>query len=340
MALALQCFTSYTTNMALLSRFDTPASVRDLPLGSPFYNQWSNYLSNMIGPTLPGDGGGAWYNPSTTDVQIAGERGMVWMGFPRQVLLSNRDNRQAAFAAADSSPSNRNPQNEYFEWKVERNKENQITKLTFVTETPEYYQQLWSFDPNRVLQLYRNLVDPGIHLQDLETFPGSGAYNKFNDWNTTKGIVHYIQTINTLSAAVGLARGSRTTPPPHRDNYETTSHANPTTAVDPRVQLDVHMLVRKGLHVSLRDPIGFYMTAWNDAGFEKPDGNPAGNYWKIVRGTPGMVMRLEYEVPPALGFVVGDMRIGGRPIEYGGQVAEHITVNIFGVAGTVKGARV
>jgi len=49
---------------------------------------------------------------------------------------------------------------------------------------------------------------------------------------------------------------------------------------------------------------------------------------------PGMVLRLEYQVPAGLGFAVGDLRIGGHPIEYGGQVAEHITVSTSATAGT------
>jgi hypothetical protein len=44
-------------------------------------------------------------------------------------------------------------------------------------------------------------------------------------------------------------------------------------------------------------------------------------------------LRLEYQVPPGAGFVVGDIRIGGRHIEWGGQIAEHVTVTIAGVAG-------
>ena len=38
-------------------------------------------------------------------------------------------------------------------------------------------------------------------------------------------------------------------------------------------------------------------------------------------------------VPASAGFAVGDVRIGGRPIRYGGQLAEHITVMAGGVAG-------
>jgi hypothetical protein len=64
------------------------------------------------------------------------------IGFPRDVLLpGNRDNKPAAYVAADADVAFRDPQNEYyFEWYVNRNNAGKITKLTFVTETPEYYR--------------------------------------------------------------------------------------------------------------------------------------------------------------------------------------------------------
>jgi hypothetical protein len=49
-----------------------------------------------------------------------------------------------------------------------------------------------------------------------------------------------------------------------------------------------------------------------------------------------MVLRLECEVPASLGFVVGDLKIGGRRIEYGGQLAEHITVSFASTIGAAK----
>jgi hypothetical protein len=243
----------------------------------------------------------------------------------------NRDNKPAAYAFADGDVASRDPQNEYFEWYVTRNADGKIIKLTFVTETPEYYRTLWNTDPILVLTLYQTLVSPAVTLADLQS---GTAYNQFNRWNTTDGIVHYIQSINTLAAAFGLAQGSVTAPPPFPDNFEARPGSGTAdTAVDPRVGFDVHMLVRKGLFVTFRDPVGLYMVEWNDSGFTKPNGMPVGNYWRIVRGSPGMVLRLEFEVPAAEGFVVGDIRIGGHPIEYGGQVAEHITVSTTGAAG-------
>ena len=320
--------------MALLSKFDTPASVRDVPVGSPFYEAWSDELKARIGDLTPGDGGGAFYDPTATDVTVVGERRLTWMGFPRDVLLPNlRDDRMAAYEAADAFPATRQRQNEYFEWRVERNAAGKIHKVTFVTELRLYYQKLWNESPAAVVGLYRSLVSPAVQQADL-TGPG-GSYNTMNQWNTTQGIVHLIQSINTLPAAIGLAQGAVNSAAPFRDNYEARPGLfSATTSVDPRVSYDVHMLVRKGLRVTFRDPVGIYIADWNNAGITQPNGQAAPrSWWRVTRGAPGMAMRLEYEVPPERGFVVGDMTLGGRPIEYGAQLAEQVTVMVAGVAG-------
>ena len=322
--------------MPLLARFDTPARVRDVPAGSPFYDAWSNWISGRIGAAVAGDESGGFYDPTRTPSTVAGEKSLTWTGFPRDLVhTANRDNRRQAFEDADDFPNSRREQNEYFEWQVTKNAAGKITKVIFVTELPEYYEELWKVDPDAVVGIYRNLVSPAVTRADLEN--AGGSYDRRNDWNTTKGIVHYIQSINTLGAAIGLAKGAVTSAVPYRDNFEATPglHAQ-RTAVDPRVSHDVHMLVRKGLYVTLKDPVGLYIVGWNDSGITRPDGRPAGNYWRIVRGVPGMVMRLEYEVPRGQGFVVGDLKIGGRRIEFGGQLADQITVSLAGTAGTLS----
>ena len=179
--------------------------------------------------------------------------------------------------------------------------------------------------------------------------PGTGVgsiparYNPLNVWNTANGIVHYIVSspANTLGAAVGLAQGSVDLlggRPHARDNFELSAEIGfATTSADPRVQIDVNALARQqptGLAVTFAEPIGVYMIDWDDTGWTKPDGRPVGDYWRVVRGAPGAALRLEYEVPAGAGFVVGDIRIGGRPVEFGGQLAEHVTVKIVGLAGT------
>ena len=182
------------------------------PRGQPSTPAWSSFIAAGLSALRLGDSGGAFYDPTETDVNVVATKTLTWMGFPRDVLLpGNRDNKPAAYATADADVALRDPQNEYFEWYVTRNAAGKITKLTFVTETPEYYQTLWNTDPNLVLAIYQTLVSPAVTLADLQS---GTAYNRFNRWNTTDGIVHYIQNINTLSAALGLAQGSVTAPPP------------------------------------------------------------------------------------------------------------------------------
>lgn len=317
--------------MVLVTQFDTPASLRDLPEGSPFYDTWHNYLAGELGTAAAtGTATGEFYDASEVDVGVLVERSLVWTAFPRAVLVANRDDRRAAFAVADDEVATRAWQAEYCEWQVTRDAEGKITSVVFVTETPEYWQRLWAADPGRVVELYRTLVDPGVGEADLRSGGPGSDYKTTNRFNTTDGIVHFIVGINTLDAALGLAKGAINTGGA-RDNYEVSGLVE--HAVDPRVALDIGALARTGLWLTLRDPIGLYIAGYDDSGWTKPDGSPVDDYWRIVRGAPGRILRLEYRVPEDEGFVVGDIRIGGRPIEWGGQIAEHVTCMIGGVAG-------
>jgi hypothetical protein len=311
--------------MALLPQFDTPASLRDMPVGHAFYGGWHNYLEGKLTPDIrPGSTGGEFYDPSKVDVDVLAERSLVWMAFPRALMVAgNRDDRRMAFTLGET----RDFQEEYCEWHVTRNPAGKISKVIFATETPEYWEQLWAADRATVVRLYQALVSPAVVEADLHA---AGAYNRRNHWNAIDGIVHFIQGINTLDAALGLSQGSINSAPA-RDNYEVPP--GPRTSVDPRVKLDIGALERKVLSITLRDPIGLYIAGYNDAGWTKPNGAPVDDYWTIVRGSPGRILRLEYEVPAGAGFVVGDIRIGGRPIEWGGQIAEHVTCTVAGVAG-------
>ena len=66
------------SSMALITRFDTPASLRDLPADSVFYDKWHRYLFDSIPETTPGGGNvGEFYNASRIDVNVVGERSLV-----------------------------------------------------------------------------------------------------------------------------------------------------------------------------------------------------------------------------------------------------------------------
>ena len=323
--------------MPLVTRFDTPGGLRDLPEDSEFYKIWHEKINDLLDGGRAGAGNvGEFYNPARKDVKPVAERLMNWMGFPRRLMMKHRDDRQKAFEEGElRDPQEEDKQEEYFEWQVTPAGAGKIKKVTFTTETAFYWNALFEFDRGkRVLGLYQALVSPLVKMEHLVI---DNNYNPLNVWNTEKGIVHYIVGINTLEDANGVAQGGVNLIDPHaRDNYELQTNLQfpfPIFSADARVGIDVNVLARKGLSVTLREPIGLYMAEWDDTGWTKPDGSPVGNYWCIVRGKPGMALRLEYEVPESEGFLVSDISIGGRPIKYGGHLAEHITVMAGGLAG-------
>jgi len=339
--------------MALVTRFDTPGRLRDLPDSSPFYADWHKAVNGLIDETASSallqvdeTPPGTFYNPSVIKANPVGTRALVWMGFPRELLTADHPGgHREAFSKGDvrgdaSVPGGPTTQVEYLEWFTQRDARGRITKVTFTTETPEYWGALFRSPggPARVLELYRELLgNPAIPLSEITD--SSGNYDPLNVWNTSRGIIHYIvrrppEFENSLSGALKLVAVS-VVRPIVSDNFQLFPSA-PTSA-DPRITLEVRALTRKGWQVTIADPVGLYLACWNDTGWTKPDGSPVGNYWQIVR-PPGAAgppaLRLAYEVPASEGFVVGDIRIGGRPIEFGGQIAEHLTVMFSAIAAT------
>jgi hypothetical protein len=318
--------------LPFVKRFDTPGSLRDAPAGSRLYADWHRLVSDLLKKRVQGSGAGEFFDPSQSDFTPASEHVYAWMGFPRpHLVVDHRDDREAAFRAGED----RKAQHEYLEWHVERDGAGQIVKVTFTTETPEYWQLLAAAEPDVVLALYREFFGAAVRRAHL--FDSRGRYKPENVWNTERGIVHYVMSINGIAP---LLQAEEDTPVVRRalDNYDALplvfAGGTPLfTSADARFSLDIGVLSRQGLSVTVREPVGLYMIEWDDTGFTKPDGKPVDNYWRVVRGTPEAALRLEYAVPASEGFTVGDIRIGGRPIRYGGQLAEHVTVMAAGLAG-------
>lgn len=318
--------------MALVDRYDTPGGERDAPDGSAFYQAWHDAVAELIWDATRGGKAGEFFDASVFDAEIAATRTTTWMAFPRSLLaLTHRDNRQAAFMAGDLREFLGN-QFEYCEWHTYRDHAGRITKVVFVTETPEYWGVLAEHHPEVVLRRYRELVSPDVDEADLFVpgRDGGRVYNPYNYWNTVGGIVHYITNINTLGIAVGVVEGGVST------NYHDDGYAMPPRdvhAADDRIARDVGALARRKHSLTTCEPVGLYIDGWDDTGWTKPDGGPVGDYWTVTRGCPGAVLRLEYEVPAEEGFAVGDIMIGGRPVEFGGQLAEHVAVAARASAG-------
>jgi hypothetical protein len=334
------------------TRIDPPAFLADL--ASPAdRDRWSAKVAGYFvrGVTFNDAWPGVtsqFYNPLVTETDDPHDEPVIdWPAFPKLVKDAHPGNPEAAYRQAEADADARKEfQDEYLEWHVVRS-QGKITRVSFTCETTQYYEFLAERQPAKLLEIYQALVDPAFKDQvQLSELIVGGAYDGENRWNTEHGAVHLIQPNNNLFAEVMIAAaacilrrnpdGSVATDP----NYliECARYGAAGRASDPKIGAVVNDKARHGYSVSLRNPVALYMTRWDSAGLRKPNGDPVGNYWTLVRGKPApgptqpaMGLHLVYEVPAGEGFVVGDIKAGGDTIRYGGQLAERIHVGLVGL---------
>jgi hypothetical protein len=259
---------------------------------------------------------------------------------------------------------------EYCEWHVDRDAASgRISRVTFTSEPPEYWMAMFggtqdgssiAFPGNRqlVLDLYRKLVSPRVTMEDLlvkKAFTSPfgalkpGDYNPHNKWNTTHGIVHLSAPPNALTAEINLAalatvlyEDAAGNPVVDPDAFIAgTGMGGANRNSDPTISSTVNVLGRLGAMITLANPVGLYMDHIDLAGWEVPGGQSAKDWATVVRGQDDLIERLIVKSPTDE-FDVSDLRIGGVPITFGGQIAECITVKLIGVAaalGSVKNGR-
>jgi hypothetical protein len=335
--------------MPVLDRFDPPGRVRDVR-NAELLGLWSDEQSERFDDAVRrvesevGAGRSPFYNPArvSTDAPAA-ERDISWPGFPRRLFLRHGANRRLAFEAAERLDAEGwRVQDEYLEWHVHRDRgTGKIVRIDFTCEGPEYWAFLAERAPRTLLSLYRRHVSPDVRAGDLRR---AGAYDPLNAWNTERGAMHLTHPSNTLGAEIALAadatvlrrRGSRTLTDAD-ELIRCAGYGVPERASDPRIGADVNALAREGYAITLANPVGLYIAGLDTQGWTRPDGRPVGDYLRIVRGTRTNALRAVYEVPAreragGQPFVVGDISIGGRTIEFGGQVAEFMTLRLTGVA--------
>jgi hypothetical protein len=264
------------------------------------------------------------------------------------------------------------PQTEYCEWHVVRDPETQkIRRVTFTSEPPEYWQALagdtvaaddqnkvvvkFPGDRKRLLKLYQELVSPEVRLEDIicqqdVTLPdgtvlfNKDEYNVLNKWNTTHGIAHLCAPPNAISAEVKL--GADATILRIGANCKAvvdpqaliccSRYGGPDRNSDPTIGASVNALARRGALITLPNPVGLYMDHIDLSGWSGPKGLDIRSCVRIVRGSQNMIERMVVEVPEEAGCTVGDLTIGSAPIEYGGQIAECITIKLIGAAARLK----
>ncbi len=325
-----------------MTQFDPPGFLTDLDEAQR--GAWSDWISQQLdevrarndaslaydGPRLQ------FFNPlKTAPDSDAVERDITWTAFPKIVRIQSVSDKQR-WRTADSS---RDMQDEYCEWSVTRDPHTEkIVRVTFTSEGPEYWTFLASSAPDKMVQLYREHVSPDVKAEHIFQ---RGAYVTRNRWNnsTANGAMHLIQRNNTLGAEIELAAAAtivRTingrTLDAEQELIACGQYGQPERNSDPHIGAVVNELARAKHDITLANPIGLCIAGLSVAGWQTPDGSPASDYWEITRGTPEKALRAVYEVPAGKGFTVGDIKINGRNIEFGSQIADFITIKLTGLA--------
>lgn len=303
-----------------LSRFGPPANWDDFPKSRTKREELRNLWSQRVSELTESRTGSNYYDPLTTRIGNAQPARVEWSAFPKTI----EDDDSLSLAQKLEQADQRDRQVEYCEWVVKRDPRGKITRVTFTSETVEYWRALWEIDRERVLALYRKLVSPSVPMDDLRT---GSDYNPNNRWNMGGaqadgvGAVHMIVGINTLDLAIGVAAGAST------EGDDNPRGGGPFHA-DQIIALSVkRLVVRFNMKVSLSNPLGLYIQEPEFNRFELPASAPRNvkpeDFWTVVRGDreSGRALRAVYEVPARLGFNVGDIKVDGSLIEKGSQIA-------------------
>ncbi len=312
--------------MPKLDSFSTPAKLPD-----PNAADWSARVERLFAKSVRADRP-QFYDPTKSNTPPGSERPIVsWVAFPAALRASVPSPHQRWKLADEDRLSF---QDEYCEWTVARSGA-KITKVTFTTEVPEYWEHLFETAPDQVVALYQELVDPRVKQADLQD--SEGNYQRQNRWNNIKPgrLAHLIQPASTLSAAVELvaaatvARVKNGVPVTNQQELVRCAQlGNPLRNSDPQISAAANAAARAGDEVSLADPLGLYLGRPLTSGIRTPDNADAAEFWKIERGHGEHVVRARFEVPANRGYLVGDIEIDGRPVEFGGQIADRVQVTV------------
>lgn len=248
-----------------------------------------------------------------------------WLAFPR-----------AAQASAEQIDSQRfRHQDEYVEWRTERNAAGRVTRVTFTTEFSEYYEALAATSVDGLLAEIRKVT--GVNtVTSADVFgPGfnplaatpQGRANRLleraeqNPWNNgSQSILFLTHGSSTLGALLHLAAACGVSRPTVAagDTCAAVSGACVSTRnSDPAVCSAVQDLARNANSFTLADPAGITIEGlqgiWKRAG-KQVDINASG-LWRVQRNR----RRATLTVPQ-------DLSIVDDPITTGTAVAARLMV--------------
>lgn len=330
-----------------VTKFDAPGSNGDFDGNPILAGKWSDQMSGYfdqgeqnVAGKLPAGSAGQFYNPlkhgsAAPDLAPAV---ITWNGFPRRFLGAG-PGVPPDFATAEGNVAagQARPQDEYLEWHVFKNNAGKITSVQFTCEGYDYYEFLGKEAPDLLVSLYQKFISPTVKKSDL--FFG-GKYQKLNRWNTKDGAMHLTQDANNLFAEVILAAeatvrrkdssGAEITSPIPLTNCAQFGDAARNS--DPTIGSNVNALARQDRMITLQNPVGLYIDHIDDSAFRLPDGTTTAGWFQILRGSAGQTLRAVFAPPAGSAFTVSEVKIGGTPVQFGGQIAQKITMKLTGIA--------
>lgn len=232
---------------------------------------------------------------------------------------------------------------EYCEWSVVRNDEGKITQINYTCENPEYWYTLWKVSPERVVELYNELLGLGsiITIEDLQLkdkngeividpFTNEAAYNPLNKWNTGTmatenggGAIHLTSPPNTIGAEILLAAQATLLRDLAPENYNMQSlvcagqFGRPYRNSDPHIGLQVNQVVKNvDVKIMLTNPLGLYLQAPDFSNYTFPANTSVDDWFSVVRGskaghdgkTYDQILHMKFKAPE--GYTLEDVTIG------------------------------
>lgn len=377
--------------MTIRVRFSTPAFIQDFANDATKQQKleadWSTNIERWTQLAILGNpwdvlydhGRVGYYDPTKTDVgSVTGPVPITWNAFPNRILhYFSSLPQQEQWRMADegnlpnipdlNDPSKMVPytpagargwQDEYCEWSVTRNADNKIVRVDCTCENSEYWLTLWRVDPERVRQLYQDLVGQSVSLDDLtlkgrngdvviDPSTGAAAYDPLNKFNNSpsNGVVHLVSGPNTLGAEIYLAAAATLMRQGHDgsdpdDLIKCAKYGREYRNSDPHIGAQVYGLARSQKRITLTDPVGLYMSVSDlDAQrITRRDGRltvPVPECVQLIRGTKenNRGLHIRFELPADLvnqGLTLSDLMVDGSPVLYGSQFIQLVTMTLFG----------
>jgi len=292
-----------------------------------------------------------------------------WNGFPRNIQLRVNFDRANQFQEAEIrgqvpigftdrtlSQTIEQPyrqQDEYLEW-VPIKRSGRVVKYAFTAEGPEYWEFLAENNRDAVLALYKTFTGRDVDWSEISwdrdvwgrNRSGNpikiykiGDYNPYNAVNLEECAAHLTHPANTLGAEIDLAAKATVQRADINGNLVSerrrlaccSNFGDPNRNSDPEIGRQVNLSVRGGVSLTLANPVGLYIQRFDSGRIADKDGNAIPDWWQVVRGKDGRVLRAVFGPPETSQLTLEDVRIvaNNETLDFGGQLAELITMVIY-----------